>query len=191
MDCDWTVACGVGDAVVVLPWHNADGSLRFIDLRERPDAIDQIPEARLYPALANALRRCNLPNGNIFTAKCDVWDYPARLFDAEDLPGFACARGSYLDLLPRDQDAFSNFNQCESILKRWTIASRAIDMEDARAEWVLRPAQIFAADSSNGRYGYAVTLYCWGYGSTPEEAAAAWSRALDALSLLLETIGFR
>ena len=65
MKSDWTVACGVDDPTVALPWHNADRSLRFLDLRAMPEAIDQIPEA---PAIRALQQRCAA--GIDWTARC-------------------------------------------------------------------------------------------------------------------------
>lgn len=187
MDSDWTVACGADDPIVVVPWNNADGSLFFIDLHTNPHAISEIPEARQYPALANALRRWNQPGSSVFTAKCDVWNYPARLFDAEDLPGFAHAQGSYVDLLPSDPAIYSSFEQGHSLIRRYASMARNIELaDDTRSEWVFRPARIFSESSTTTRHGYAITLYAWGYGQTPQTASDAWTRALNALIAIVE-----
>lgn len=186
MDSDWTVACGAGDPIVVLPWNNVDRSLFFIDLRAHPETLDEIPEARQYPALANALHHWNRAGSSVFTAKCDVWNYPARLFDAEDLPGFAYAQGSYVDLLPSDPAIYSSFEQCESKIRQCAAMARNIELVDARSEWVLRPARIFSESSTTTRHGYAITLYAWGYGQAPRTASNAWTRVLDALVAIIE-----
>ncbi len=99
MEADWSVACGADDPIVVIPWSSADGSIRYIDLRDAPDRVNEIPEAAHHLALAAALRSWNQPDAPVFTAKCDIWTYAADSFDAEDLPGFAYAHASYIDLL--------------------------------------------------------------------------------------------
>jgi hypothetical protein len=187
MHADWTVACGADDPEVIIPWAGKDPSLRYIDLRTAPDLIREIPETREYPCIAAALQRWNQPDSLLFTAKCDVWSYPAKLFDAEDLPGFADARGSYIDLLHVDPATFTNFEACERQLRAWTDISRSIDLPACRCEWTLRPARIFygfappasAADLSKN--GFSTTLYTWGYGNSPEAAAVAWDDAVKAL----------
>jgi hypothetical protein len=188
MHADWTVACGADDPEVVVPWTGKDESLRYVDLRTAPGSIDEIPEAAKYPCVAAALLRWNQPGTLLFTAKCDVWSYPAKLFDGEDLPGFAYARGSYIDLLPAEIEIFSSFAVCERQLKSWTEIARSIDLPASRCEWTLRPARVFATTvasevdaSSSSLNGFATTLYVWGYGVTPELAAAAWADALEAL----------
>ena len=200
MEADWSVECGPGDPTVVLPWVNASGSLSYLDLRGNPESIKNISEAAQFPALAFALERWNHLDSPVFTAKCDVWTYPADLFDAEDLPGFAFAQGSYVDLVSVAERSFADFPLCEAQLRRWTDLARTIPLPGARCEWTLRAAQIFnslplpanslpanslPADNRLAkplpRTGFATTLYVWGYGATAPAAATAWSTALRAL----------
>jgi hypothetical protein len=191
VETDWSVACGTDDPTVVVPWIGRDESIRYIDLHNEPTRINEIPEAAQYPSLAAALRRWNQPDAPLFTAKCDVWNYPADLFDAEDLPGFAYAQGSYVDLLSREIAIFSSFAACEQMLRVWSVAARNIALPEGRCEWTLRPACILPLignaenypldESGNRNNGFATTLYVWGYGSSPEAAAAAWSNAILAL----------
>jgi len=187
MQSDWTVACAADDPKVVIPWAGKDPLLRFVDLRQSPEALREIPEAAEYPCVAAALRRWNQPDTSLFTAKCDVWSYPAKLFDAEDLPEFAFARGSYIDLLHVDAATFASFEACERQLRAWTEVSRSLELPACRCEWTLRPARIFSSlplpppAVNSSRNGFATTLYTWGYGDSPESAAIAWDAALQAL----------
>ena len=188
MQADWSVECGPDDPVVVLPWQSEDGSLRYVDLRLAPSGVEEILEAKQYPPLAAALRRWNAAGSPVFTAKCDVWSYPADLFDAEDFPGFEFAQGSYIDLVRTDMDIYRNFVACEQQLRVWTSTARAIALEQCRCEWTLRSALIFPPEAavapvppSAAMAGFATTLYVWGYGSSPEEAGSAWANALEAL----------
>ncbi len=189
MQSDWTVACAADDPEVVVPWAGKDPSLRYIDLRSAPEAMKEIPEAAEYRCVAAALRRWNQPDTFLFTAKCDVWSYPAKLFDAEDLPGFAYAHGSYIDLLPVDAEMFSSFSACERQLRAWTEVARSIELPASRCEFTLRPARVFPAATAPAnatpntpcRNGFATTLYVWGYGASLELAASAWAAALEAL----------
>ncbi len=187
MQSDWTVACGADDPEVVVPWAGKDPSLRYVDLRQAPQAIQDIPEATQYLCVAAALQRWNQPDTFLFTAKCDVWSYPAQLFDAEDLQEFAFACGSYIDLLFSDAATFASFEACERQLRVWTEVSRSIELPACRCEWTLRPARIFpslpalTSATNSPQNGYATTLYVWGYGASPESAASAWANALETL----------
>lgn len=189
MDADWSVECGAEDPLVVVPWANAAGAIAYIDLRSTPDSLLEIPEAAQYPAIATALQRWNQPDSPIFTAKCDVWEYPETLFDAEDFPGFAFARGSYIDLIPNASEVFSSFTIAEAQLRRWTEAARTLIVPNARCEWTLRRAWIAMPQKTSGvpnvetsyNKGFSTTLYLWGYGATAQEAATAWIQALECL----------
>jgi hypothetical protein len=187
MRSDWTVACAADDPEIVIPWSGKDPALRFVDLRQSPEAIQNIAEAAEYACVAAALGRWNQPDTGIFTSKCDVWSYPAKLFDAEDLPGFAFARGSYIDLISADSAIFASFEASERQLRAWTGMSQAIDLLACRLEWTLRPARIFPATEKliqaqdPLQSGFATTLYTWGYGNSPQTAAIAWDDALRAL----------
>lgn len=186
MQSDWTVACAADDPEIVIPWAGKNPSLRFVDLRRSPEAIMQIPEAAEYPCIAAALRRWNQPDTSLFTAKCDVWSYPAKLFDAEDLPEFTFARGSYVDLLSAEAATFTSFEICERQLRAWTEIARSVDLLACRSEWTLRPARIFPSSpmpppaKNPSQNGFATTLYTWGYGNSPQSAAIAWAAALQA-----------
>lgn len=188
MDADWSIECAADDPFVVIPWRNVTGTVTYIDLRIFPDALLDIQEAAEHPALAAALRRWNQADSPVFTAKCDLWAYPADLFDAEDLPGFAFAQGSYIDILQSDAVLFAGFPAAEAQLQKWTQAARATDVSDARCEWTLRRALIFPPGKhpgepaeTSGRQGFATSLYVWGYGPTPVAADAAWAQALHSL----------
>ena len=197
MDADWSVECAADDPLVVVPWKNAAGTITYIDLRAFPDALTEIPEARESPALAAALHRWNQSDSPIFTAKCDLWAYPADLFDAEDLPGFAFAHGGYIDLIQRAPHLFASFPLAEAQLRRWTEVARSLATPNARCEWTLRRAWIAPPEhapdlpSSETLYskGFATTLYVWGYGASPQAAAAAWASALDCLVDPVLTLG--
>ncbi|HET9086011.1 MAG TPA: hypothetical protein VFN53_00650 [Acidobacteriaceae bacterium] len=188
MEAEWSVECGADDPTVVLPWHSEDGSLRYVDLRQEPSAVEQISEAQEFPSLAAALRRWNTAASPVFTVKCDIWSYPAELFDAEDFPGFDFAQGSYVDLVSTDMYKFQSFAACERQLRAWTAAARLLPLQNCRCEWTLRSAQIFPpvfsgppAGTAKALEGFATTLYVWGYGASAELANFAWSKAMETL----------
>lgn len=184
MNSDWSVECGADDPWVVIPWTGAtesDPSLRFIDLRAEPQRVREISEAARSPALAEALTAWNTA-GPLLTAKCDVWQYADSLFDAFDLPGYAHAHASYIDLLPAAAALHASFVAMEERLRRGSRVVESLPIPDARCEWTLRRARIQdAACADAPRDGFACTLYVWGYGSDEPWAAQAWAHALRAL----------
>ena len=189
MDADWSVACGADDPTIAVPWSNADDSLAYVNLRAAPEQIEKISEAQQHLALAEALLAWNQPAGNFFTAKCDVWKYPAALFDAEDDSRFAFAQACYVDCLLVAEDEFSNFAAMEAMAKRWCALARTLPSQNCRCEWVVRRAWIrtepempsAGAAAAEWRSGFAATLYVWGYGATGEQADSAWAQALKRL----------
>ena len=189
MDADWSVECGAEDPTIAVPWSHAEHGIAFVDLRLAPEKIEQLAEAQQHAALAEALRAWNQPAGPIFTAKCDLWSYPAALFDAEDDARFAFAQACYIDLLCAAEEEFSSFAQAEARVRQWSRAACTLPVDPARCEWVLRrawmqnasPVPPVADEDAQWRAGFATTLYVWGYGATEAEAAAVWAQALRAL----------
>jgi hypothetical protein len=188
VESDWSVECGANDPWVVVPWSGKDRAIRYIDLRAAPERLMEIPEAARFPSIAEALRQWNKPESALYTAKCDVWSYTADLFDANDLPGFACAHASYIDLLTSQRQIFADFAAAENLLRRWSASAQHIRPANCRAEWILRRARILPAETPASAHpnpvpldGFAATLYVWGYGNTSQEAEQNWARSLMAL----------
>ena len=179
MEADWSVALGGDDPVIVVPWAAANGP-RFVDLRAGAHLIDEIEEARTSPELRAALLHLNQPNSPFWTAKCDVWttsveagDPPADPYELDAVPGETddCA-GSYIDLLPRDLSWFASFERHEQWLRAVTRRLRLVQASAARAEVILRPAEVDALP------GFAVTWVVEGCGPTARDADAHWHHAL-------------
>jgi hypothetical protein len=184
MESDWSVACAADDPWIVVPWSGVtenDPSLRYFDLRAEPERVHAIPDAARNPALADALLAWNR-DATLFTAKCDVWQYGDSLFDAFDLPGYAAAHASYVDLVPLEPALFSSFPAMEGFVRRGSQAAAALPAADARCEWTLRRARVRDAEANGSpRDGFACTLYVWGYGADGRAAQHAWGGALHAL----------
>jgi hypothetical protein len=173
---------------------------QFIDLRENPYDLDQIPEAELYPPLMQALRALNVPRSPVFTAKCDAWlldseeiedlrermdlqgssDPIAGPDSRERMAGFA----SYIDLIWRDRTIFASFHQSEQLLHRLTRLAAQLDHPWAMLDCVLRPALV---DLTGPQEGYSITLYIKALGVDRETAQEAWSVALQAVVALLRS----
>lgn len=214
MIADWSVECSADDPVLVVPWsapldsasaqssatgsHTRAGS-QFIDLREDPYALDQIPEAEQHPPLLQALRALNAPRSPVFTAKCDAWpldrDELADLRDRLDLPsgsaqphdaahdtahGFA----SYIDLLWRDRSIFASFHQSEQLLHRLARHAQPIEQPMALLDCVLRPALV---DLTGPHEGFAISLYVKALGADLDQAKTVWAESLAAIVALLRS----
>jgi hypothetical protein len=184
MEADWTVALAAGDPVITVPWAASSDDIRkcrFVDLRQSTHLIDEIEEARAKPPLRSALLRLNAATSPLWTAKCDAWtssvDEGAEPFDpyemAVDPDEIAFGAGSYIDLVPRDVSFLAGFERQERWIRAVTEVLRSIPASAARAELVLRRAEV------EGASGFAVTWFVEGCGSTAQHAEQRWARALD------------
>ena len=184
MLCESSVECGPDDPVVVVPWTNEDGTLRFIDLREDPYDVDHIPEAELHPPLMQALRALNATRSPVFTAKCDAWimdsDELAATQLALDLTPADTPHGflSYIDLIFRERTLFVSLPRQQQRLDRLTRLLEPLDHAYALAECVLRPALL---DLAGPQEGFAITLYLKALGIDAPHAYEHWSLALAAI----------
>ena len=197
MLADWSVECGADDSVLVVPWSAAsdertspDLGPSFIDLRENPYDLDQIPETEQHPALAHALRALNANRSPVFTAKCDAWEMDGEEFaslhllllaEAADLThGFT----SYIDLIWRERPLFVSFHQHEQLLHRLIRHAEPLDLPYAALECTLRSALV---DLTGPQEGFALTLYVKALGHDAADAYRNWSEALAAVVALVRS----
>jgi hypothetical protein len=183
MEADWTVALAAGDPVITIPWAASEddvGKCRFVDLRLGAHLIDEIEEARAKPPLRSALLLLNAATSPLWTAKCDAWassvDEGAEPFDPYEMGAesgdTAFGAGSYVDLLARDVSFLASFERQERWIRAVTEVLRSIPASAARAELVLRRAEV------EGASGFAVTWFVEGCGSTAQHAERRWAKAL-------------
>lgn len=178
---EWTTECGPEDPVLVVPWSSADGSLRWVDLRSDPDALDEITEADGHPPLLAALRSLNSARSPVFTAKCDVWlmnaDEVAAVRDDLLLEADVATEGvaCYIDLLWRDRGVFASRHRTEQVLYRLDRLVGELSHSLAKVEAVLRPSVV---DLGSVVEGFALTLYVKGVGVDAAEANERWAAAL-------------
>lgn len=183
MDVEWSVAAADDDPVIVVPWSDERGACRFADLRDDPAAVEQIPEALAWPEITSALRQLNAAASKVWTAKCDVWE----LSDDEKSLDFGPVPhgiGSYVDVFSSREELYMSRGEQMMLIQRWAKALVRVERDDARAEFVLRPAQSFGAE------GFATTAYIYGYGDTTNEARRHWAEALAEVvqTILHETL---
>ncbi len=200
MVAEWSVECSMEDPVLVVPWtvaeaggKQSDSAGDFVDLRENPYDLDQIPEAERHPPLMQALRALNAPRSAVFTAKCDVWELQPEELEqvrtqldlADDaLDSSRTGFASYIDLVWRERSIFASFHQSEQLLHRLERLAAAIDAPSAVLDCVLRPAMI---DLNGPREGFALSVYVKAVGPDLHAAKATWSDALDAVVGLLRS----
>ncbi len=188
---EWSAECGPADPVLVVPWSDPASTVRFVDLRADPYALEEIAEAEQHPPIAQALRALNAPRSPLFTAKCDVWPITQseelRTLSLElmldSVPGdHLHGQGSYLDLVWRDRSIFASFHQHQHMLHRLERRITALEEPQAAAACVIRPAVL---DFETVQEGFAVSLYIRALAHTAAEAESLWSRALAAVVAVL------
>ena len=178
---DAATAFDADDPVLVVPWGAADGETRWVDLRNDPDALDEISEADEHPALLTALRSLNSSRSPVFTAKCDVWRMAEEELDGTrndlllDENVAAAGVSCYVDLLWRDRGVFASRHRTEQAIHRLDRLAAELPHSLAKLEAVLRPAVV---DLEGVREGFALTLYVKGVGVDAAEAHERWSAAL-------------
>jgi hypothetical protein len=188
MLAEWSVECNAEDPVLVVPWHDPEGSATFVDLRANPYDLDDIPEAEEHPPLMHALRALNAQRSPVFTAKCDAWPLDSeqitQLHLELDVPPADASAGfaSYIDLVWRERSVFTSFHQQEQMVQRLVRNAIAIDCPLAALDCALRPAFV---DLGAPREGYAVSLYVKALGADTQSAWGNWAVALEAVVALL------
>lgn len=172
MEADWSVEIGPKLPEINGAWEG------FVDLRRFPGAVENIEEARLYPALRDALLMLNGEGSPVFTTKCDAWTIRDEDIDPDEFSatsetarvGFAC----YIDVLELDAGQFQSFEFHEQRAREIAMALRGVDLRGARVDTVVRRAHL--SETS----GFGLTLYVVGCGKNDADAITAWQAALRA-----------
>ena len=213
MLAEWTAECGVDAPMLVVPWSDvkpdgkpdsqphahsgAHDGVRFVNLREEPYSIAEIPEAERYPDLGRALRALNANRSPFLTAKCDAWALSARdsaaelepmrkeLMLQEDEAAFAFT--GYIDLLWRERAIFASAHQQQDRLDRMVRRASKLPHAESMLQCVLRPAMI---ELSAPLEGFATTLYVTSLGTDAETASRRWGSALEDVVDLLRSREF-
>jgi hypothetical protein len=177
MDADWSVELGRDDPALDFPWCSPGGSRRYIDLRQSPELLSEIPEARC-PELAQCLIALNATTSPWQTVKCDVW--PDDELGAGELIYDARFKFcSYVDLIARNAPARFSFERHEYFVKSAARQFSDDDEQPISCELTVRRcwfrAELVGDDLMPGFY---VTFYLFGYGSDEAQARARWAEGL-------------
>ncbi|HEY0307041.1 MAG TPA: hypothetical protein VGB94_02680 [Acidobacteriaceae bacterium] len=189
----WAIALAENSPVLVVPWSDEAGRVAYVDLRLQPERMDEILEAREFPALGRMLQELNAMGSPWATAKCDRWvlddeDLEAAALDLDFLGDVNFAQagvGSYIDFYSRDAALFGSLEHHRVLLVRLTRdASQATDdPANALLEFTLR--RCIAEDSE----GFAITAFLYAVGRDAVDAEAKWAAALAALTQILLAAG--
>lgn len=179
MDVDWSVELGPDDPTLAIPWSSPDGSLRYHDLRARPDLLLYIDEASAYRELSDFLVAVNSQNSLLQSAKCDAWT-SRELNEAEAIYGASCKFCSYVDLFFCDFSRRSDFPLHENFAKTLTELLQRAPQISAAAEFIVRRAHYQRADAFTE--GFYFTFELCGYGDDEDDARKRWRIALDLIA---------
>jgi len=192
MLADWSAECAADDPHLVIPWSDPNSHAHFVNLREEPYDIAEIPEAEHFPALGRALRALNASRSPFLTAKCDAWPLAASDPALESLRleldldpdhihvGFA----SYIDLIWRERAVFASAHHQQDRLDRIIRRAQKLSHPQAALECILRPAML---DLSGALEGFAITLYITALGPDADTASQNWAAALEDVVHLLRS----
>jgi hypothetical protein len=192
MLADWSAECSADDPHLVIPWSDPNSHAHFVNLREEPYDIAEIPEAEHFPALGRALRALNATRSPFLTAKCDAWPLTAsdpvlqslRLELDLDPDHIHVGFASYIDLLWRERTVFASAHHQQDRLDRIIRRAQKLSHPQAALECILRPAML---DLSGALEGFAITLYVTALGPDPETASQNWATALEDIVHLLRS----
>jgi len=162
------------DDILELPWAASDNSApHYVDLKRFPDRVDELTECRRHPALRELLRLLNRPETALRTVKCDVWKTTKLAEDERADFNLAFKVGAYLDAVLEDPALRAQLIPHV----RWAgkiARSLAPARLQAQSEIVVRPCLFHSEE----KWGYALTVFVHGYGSSWDEAETEWGGAL-------------
>lgn len=175
MDADWSVELSAEDPTLAVPWEAEDASLRYYDLRARPELLLYIDEAAQHPELGEFLSAVNSASSRLQSAKCDVWT-SRELNEAEAIYGASCKFCSYVDMFFFDPAFRADFSQHEEFAQKLAGLLKRAPQISAAAEFIVRRAHY------DGKPGFYFTFELSGYGDDAEDAKKRWMIALNLIA---------
>jgi hypothetical protein len=175
MEADFSVELGPGDETLEFPWDDAEGRLRYYDLKRAPELLLNLEESRQFPELGEFLAAINSPASHLESAKCDAW-FTSDLGPEEDIFGAAGKFGSYVDLIFSDNDCRFSFPEHEKLARQLTQRLKRVPEIPAAAEFLIRHCYYHSHPATVA--GFYLTFYLFGYGDDAEQSRQRWSIAL-------------
>lgn len=165
-------------ATTMVPYHavgRGDGSRNYgwVDLRDRPEFVDAIPEVANRPGLAAILRVAAAKNSPLMTGASEAGAF-ANPPDRE----FAWHVGGFATLMYRDSDLNS---EAENLVQLAVDMLRGVSVTDDHVvcyEMIIEPLKGFFDRTDC----HCLTVKPVGYGRTEEEAFVAFNEAAAAVA---------
>jgi len=210
MQADFSVELGGDAPALEIPWRSDDSHVRYYDLKNHPELVQQIPEAVAYPELGSFLSRISAPGFPLASAKCDVW-LSNEVAPEEEIFGdrkFV----SYIDLVFVDEVDRCSLEKHEAFAKELCRLLGHAPEIAATVELVIRhsyyhqenmarPRDMVASqdkqpqsedryplennslrkDSTDSSVGFCITAYVTGFGDAEREPVGLWTIGLNLL----------
>lgn len=179
MDADFSVELGRDDPVLDFPWTDPSGRLAYVDLKQHPELLPQVEEAKQHPELADFLRAVNSARSPFASAKCDVWT-TEELNAEEEIFGASHKFASYVDLVFSDLATRRSFAFHEHVVKGLVALLRRAPEISSSVEVCLRRCFFHSAAAIEG--GFYFTFYVNGYGENETQARKNWAIGMMLVS---------
>jgi hypothetical protein len=192
MQVDYSIELGPEDPALEFPWISDDGTVRHYNLKQHPDLVLNIAEARNHQELSEFLSRINAASSPLQTAKCDTW-FTREILPEEEIFGASCKFACYVDLLFMAGELQISFEKHEALARDlYYLLQRAPEMA-AATEFAVRRCYYHPEGTADSTDGFHITAYVTGYGDSQEEAIQRWAIALKLLqyALVQVTVDFR
>jgi hypothetical protein len=210
MQADFSVELGGDAPALEIPWRSDDPHVRYYDLKNHPELVQQIPEAVAYPELGSFLSRISAPGFPLASAKCDVW-LSSEVAPEEEIFGdrkFV----SYIDLVFVDEVDRCSLEKHEAFAKELcrllghapeiaATVELVIRHSYYHQENIARPRDMVGSqdkqpqsedryplennslrkDSTDSSVGFCITAYVTGFGDAEREPVGLWTIGLNLL----------
>jgi hypothetical protein len=190
MDADFSIELGPEDPVLDFPWTDPADECLYVDLKQRPELVASLVEAKEFPELGEFLQVVNSLQSMVETAKCDAWA-TTELSAEEDVYYASHKFSSYVDVVFSDLEVRRlALNQSLSLHERFArklteLLQRGKETPSAVEVCVRRC--YFGVDGEV-REGLYCTLYVSGYGDDDAIARQNWGIALNLMGLAIVQI---
>jgi hypothetical protein len=210
MQADFSVELGGDAPALEIPWRSDNPHVRYYDLKNHPELVQQIPEAAAYPELGSFLSRINVARFPLATAKCDAWT--SNELDLEEEIFGDRKFVSYIDLIFVDERERCSFEKHEAFAKELCrLLSHAPEIA-ATVELIIRHCYYHQEDTVQPRdtmrrqnkplpldndcaleadphrknspapsAGFCITAYVTGFGDAEHEPVRLWTIGLNLL----------
>jgi hypothetical protein len=184
VEADFAVELGAGDESLDFPWSAPDGP-RYYDLKQQPELLLNIEEARSVPELGEFLAAVNSAGSAVESAKCDVWA-STEIHPEEEIFGAGCKFGSYVDLLFSAESLRFSFSDHEQLARQIAGLLKRVPEMPAAAEFLIR--RCFFRRQDAVQEGFYFTFYLFGYGDDEPQSRQRWAIALKLVENALRQL---